>query len=93
MQTVILIERSEWDRVLSRLDTLETWAKVAKDTDQREADKLLSTKQVAKYLGVHVESVRRARREGRLTGVQANERDWSFRRSEVERYTERHRRV
>lgn len=93
MQTALLISSQEWQAVLSRLERLEQLAQTAEEIDSIDAQRLLTTGQAATYLNVHPESIRRARREKRLTAERINERDYGFRKAELDRYTKRHSRL
>ncbi len=56
-------------------------------------DDLLTSRAAASYLGLKDgRSVTKARRAGRLTGVLINEKEWGFRRSELDRYLNRYNR-
>lgn len=92
MQTAILIDPSLWDQTLARIDQLEKLANSIYTDEQRQAQQAFDTHEAAAYLGINVESVRRARRCGRLTGRLRNERDYEFTREELDRYKHRYNR-
>lgn len=90
MVTAILIDRHEWESLTSRLDRLE------KEFQERSQgppdDTILTVREVAQRLNITEEGVRRARREGRLSGFKINEKEYGFRMHEVNRYLSRYNR-
>jgi hypothetical protein len=90
MQTAILIDWSEWDRVLNRLDALENQAHETKELHKN--DSILTVREAALHLNVAEESVRRARRAGRLKGFKINEKEYGFYQVEINRYKTRYQR-
>ena len=55
-------------------------------------EKLLTPEDIAEILGIHIETVRRFAREGRLVGVKIGL-DWRFKREDVEEFIEERRMV
>ncbi|NML67856.1 helix-turn-helix domain-containing protein [Hymenobacter sp. RP-2-7] len=55
-------------------------------------DRLLNVREAAHYLRLTPEGVRKARRQGRLSGVHLKEKEWGFRQSELDRYLTRYNR-
>lgn len=90
MQAAIMIERSEWETSQKRLTELEAWRDALIGASKPAADPIYNSEEAAQYLGVHPESIRRARRALRLTAVKVNERDYGYRKSELDRYVKRH---
>lgn len=90
MQAAVIIERSDWESLNERLARLEERDR------QRDAeppnDAILTVREVAQRLHITEEAVRRARREGRLTGFKINEKEYGFRQYEVNRYLNRYKR-
>lgn len=56
-------------------------------------DKLLNVREAADYLRVQPDSIRKARRLGRIKGIPTNEKEWGFYQSELDRYLKRHNRA
>ncbi len=89
----------EWQAVLIRLAQLENARAATAATTPAPAapaeadDTLLTVREAAAFLRVNPEAVRRARRQKRLTGVMRNEKEWGFRRSELNRYLRRYNRT
>ena len=90
MQTAILIDRSEWESLT------ETVRRLEERDRQRESeppvDAILTVREVAQRLNITEEAVRRARRDGRLTGFKINEKEYGFYQYEVSRYLNRYKR-
>jgi excisionase family DNA binding protein len=87
MQAAILIERSEWENLTERLTRLE---ERVNQSNEPPANEILTTRQVAQRLGMTEEGVRRARREGRLTGVKIDEKHYGFKYQEITQYLKRY---
>ena len=85
MQTVVLIPEPEWKQILGRIEQLES-AEQARQLPPPPPDDILPTEAAAAYIGLCAESLRRARRIGRIQGVRLNEKDWGYRRSVLEAY-------
>lgn len=94
LQPVVIVPQTEWLAVLHRLDQLEAHAQPLKPgPTAAPADTVLTSREAAAYLGMKSAlSVTKARRAGRLTGVKINEKEWGFRRSELDRYLTRYQR-
>jgi hypothetical protein len=56
------------------------------------SDRRLNVREVAHYLRLTPEGVRKAQCQGSLTSVHLNEKEWGFRESELDRYLMRYNR-
>lgn len=84
----------EWQAVLHRLAQLEANQPPAPATTPPATDHLLKSREAAAVLGMKSAlSVTKARRAGRLSGVLINEKEWGFRRSELDHYLNRYHRT
>lgn len=90
-QTAILVELSEWENLNNTVNELVNWKRQHEQVQANDTPML--TAQVAMALNVDAETVRRARREGRLRGFLVNEKEYGFLPSEVERYRNRYNRT
>ncbi|NVO84272.1 DNA-binding protein [Hymenobacter terrestris] len=87
MQTVILISEAEWLALRAEVTHLtEQVHQLQQPTVPVVPDDILPTEQAAAYIGLCAESLRRARRVGRIQGVRLNEKDWGYRRSVLDAY-------
>lgn len=93
MQALVLIERAEWELTQERLGNLEQMVLNLAGIREKEKDEILTNAEAAAYLNIDPESVRRARRQKRLTGVKINERDYGYRKSELIQYLKRYQRA
>lgn len=75
MQTVVLIPELEWRQILGRLEKLES-AEQTRTSPLNEPDTVLCVREAAAFLGMKLENIRKARRQGRLKGMRINEKDW-----------------
>lgn len=91
MQTAILIEQSDWDSLTARLERLEERDRLRSEEPPNDA--VLTVREVAQRLNITEEAVRRARRDGRLTGFKINEKEYGFHAYEVNRYKNRYQRT
>lgn len=105
MQAAIIIEQSDWENLKATVARLEERDR-QRDRDsgrvelsnrndryaEADADVILTVREVADRVRITEEAVRRARREGRLTGFKINEKEYGFRQSEVYRYLNRYNR-
>ena len=91
MQTAILIDRSEWESLTEIVRRLEERDR-QRDSEPAN-DTILTVREVARRLNITQEAVRRARREGRLTGFKINEKEYGFPQHEVTRYLNRYNRT
>ncbi|RYC70096.1 helix-turn-helix domain-containing protein [Spirosoma sordidisoli] len=89
-QVAIVIPPDVWESTLDRLKRLEERDRERGAEPDRDA--VLTVREVAARLHVTEESVRRARRDGRLTGFKINEKEYGFRAYEVSRYMDRYKR-
>jgi len=95
MHTAILIDRSEWESLtetVRRLDERDRQRDSEAPNRNGGSDAILIVREVAQQLNITEESVRRARRDGRLTGFKINEKEYGFRQYEVNRYLNRYKR-
>lgn len=87
----VILPRLVYEAMERRLERVET---VLEAVQKAEADDpVLTVNEAAEFLRVHPETVRQARREERLKGVQINEKSWGFRQSELDRYLKRYHRT
>lgn len=91
MQTAILVERSDWEKLNARVEQLENLTNRLKEEPPNDA--ILTVREVAQRLNITEEAVRRARREGRLTGFKINEKEYGFKAFEIARYLNRYNRL
>jgi hypothetical protein len=92
MQPAYIVPAAEWESLTARLARLEA-AEAARlattaETDA-QADQVLSTRDAATYLGLQPDALLRARAKGKLQGVRINEKDWGFRRRDLDKYPRR----
>ena len=93
MQPAYIVPAAEWDTLTARLARLEAAETARLLATATPPDEVLSTQAAAEYIGLSAEQLRRARRQGRLTGVRLNEKDWGFRRSVLDAYPRRYHRA
>lgn len=74
MQVAILVPETEWRALLDTVSKLEA-AHLATAIPAPPPDEILTVPQAAALLGLSAESIRRARRAGRLKGVRRNEKE------------------
>lgn len=96
MQPAYIVPAAEWEALTARLTRLEA-AEAARlastaETDAH-ADEVLSTAKAADYIGLQPDALLRARRAGKLQGVRVNEKDWGFRRRDLDKYPRRYHRA
>ena len=82
--------REVWEALSKRITQVEEFIEAVK-TMQVE-DQIFTVAEAAEYLRMHPESVREARREKRIHGIRINEKQWGFRKSELDRYLNRYHR-
>lgn len=87
----MIIPRTEFQTFVDRLEQLETFARAVQDTPK--SNKILTVRETADRLRMTEDSVRKARRQGRLQGKKINEKEWGFYESEIDRYLNRYQRV
>jgi hypothetical protein len=96
MQPAYIVPAAEWENLTARLARLEA-AEAARLATTAEADananEVLSTERAAAHIGLSPEQLRRARRAGKLQGVKLNEKDWGFRRRDLDAYPRRYHRA
>ena len=90
MQEVLIIPKTEFQTFVDRLERLETFARAVQETPK--TNKLLTVRETANRLRMTEDSVRKARRQGRLQGKKLNEKEWGFYETEIERYLNRYNR-
>lgn len=90
MQEVLIIPKTEFQMLVDRLERLETFARIVEETPK--SNKILTVRETAGQLRMTEDSVRKARRQGRLLGKKLNEKEWGFYESEIERYLNRYNR-
>ena len=90
MQTVVIIPEQEWRQLLADVQRLKV--QVTQATTPTQSDNVLTVRQAASLLGMSPDSLRKARRAGRVKGVRINEKEWGFRESELTRYQNRYNR-
>jgi len=91
MQVVLLVPEADWLALVAEVEQIkQTVAQLA--PLPKLPDRLHNVREAAHYLRLTPEGVRKARRQGRLTGVHLNEKEWGFRQSELDRYLTRYNR-
>lgn len=93
MQPAYIVPAQEWDALTARLARLEAAEATRALASAPAPDETLATPQAAAYLGLNAETLRRARRAGKLQGVRVNEKDWGFRKSVLDSYPRRYQRA
>lgn len=96
MQPAYIVPAAEWDSLTARLACLEAAeaARLATTTEaDAHGDEVLSTRDAADYIGLQADALLRARRAGKLQGVRVNEKDWGFRRRDLDKYPRRYHRA
>ena len=91
MQEVMIIPRTEFMSFVDRLEQLETFARAVQEAPK--SNNILTVRETADRLRMTEDSVRKARRQGRLQGKKINEKEWGFYESEIDRYLNRYQRV
>lgn len=91
MQEVMIIPKTEFQTFVDRLERLETFARAVQEAPK--SNKLLTVRETADRLRMTEDSVRKARRQGRLQGKKLNEKEWGFYESEIDRYLNRYQRT
>jgi hypothetical protein len=92
LPAVVIVPESEWRAVLADIALLKASVQTPA-TPAAAPDELLTSREAARYLGLKDgRSVTKAKRAGRLSGVLINEKEWGFRRSELDRYLRRYNR-
>ncbi|WP_019949031.1 hypothetical protein [Hymenobacter aerophilus] len=92
MQPFLLIPESEWLALRAEVAQLSEQHAQLLQPAPAAPDQILPTEQAAAYIGLCAESLRRARRIGRIQGVRLNEKDWGYRRSVLDAYPLRYHR-
>jgi len=92
MQVALLVPEQEWQQLLADVQRLKAFEAAAPKPAPAPANRLLTVRQAADFLGLTPEGIRKARRAGRLTGVRLNEKEWGFYESELTRYLARYNR-
>jgi len=91
MQVVLLVPEVDWLALVAEVEQLKQMvAQLAPPA--KLFDRLRNVREAAHYLRLTPEGVRKARRQGRLSGVHLNEKEWGFRESELDRYLRRYNR-
>jgi pyrrolidone-carboxylate peptidase len=90
MALLDIVSRDEFNAVviplLSRLESLEAQLR------KQEPKALLSAKEAAAMCRITPESLARARRDGRIKGVKANEKEYAYYQHDLEAYLNRYQR-
>lgn len=86
----VIISREVWETFSKRLAQVEDFIEAVKTMHVEEP--IFTVSEAAEYLRIHPESVREARREKRIHGFKINEKQWGFRKSELDRYLNRYNR-
>jgi 2-hydroxychromene-2-carboxylate isomerase len=73
-----------------RIEKMEAIIEAAKNAPLDDA--ILNVREAAEMLRMQPASVRKARINGRLKGIKINEKEWGFRKSEIDRYLQRYNR-
>ena len=93
MQVALIIPESEWRALVADVEQLKQEAAAGKAAIPTSLpDRILNVREAAAYTRLTPEGIRNARRAGRLSGLRLNEKEWSFRESELERYLNRYNR-
>lgn len=79
-------------RLLQRIDTLEAMIKPFVESE-RDGNKILSRSEACQYVRLSNHGINAARREGRITGIKINEKEYGYRKSDLDRYLKRYRAV
>lgn len=74
-----------------RISDLEIIVKAVREAPVE--DKLHTVREAADFLRMEPDSLRKARRKGRIKGIPINDKEWGFYRSELERYLKRYNRT
>jgi hypothetical protein len=91
MQVVLLVPEADWLALVAEVEQLkQIVAQLV--PPPKLPDRLFNVRAAAHYLRLTPEGVRKARRQGRLTGVRLNEKEWGFRQAELDRYLTRYNR-
>lgn len=96
MQPAYIVPAAEWEAFTARLAALEAAEEARKRPEleaEARADEVLSTRDAAAELGLQPDALLRARRAGKLQGVRLNEKDWGFRRRDLDKYPRRYHRA
>jgi len=91
MQVVLLVPEADWLALVAEVEQIKQIVAQLAPLPKRP-DRLHNVREAAHYLRLTPEGVRKARRQGRLTGVHLNEKEWGFRQSELDRYLTRYNR-
>lgn len=96
MLPAYIVPAAEWENLTTRLSRLEA-AEAARQQPaaeaQARAEEVLTTAQAAAHIGLSPEQLRRARRAGKLQGVRLNEKDYGYRRRDLDAYPRRYQRA
>lgn len=87
-QTAIIIPLNVWDNITKRIGVLENERKTLTETEEREV--FYSSTEAASILGLHVLSLGRAKKEGRIRGIKKNGREFQYSSIEIQKYKERY---
>lgn len=90
LPTAVVLPKEVYEGIIERIENLEQMAKVVMDPPK--TNKLLTVKEAASRLHMTPEGVRKARRQGRLTGKRINEKEWGFYELELDRCLHRYNR-
>jgi hypothetical protein len=91
MQIVLLVPEADWLALVAEVEQLkQTVVQLAPPA--KLPDRLHNVREAAHYLRLTPEGVRKARRQGHLSGGHLNEKEWGFRQSELDRYLTRYNR-
>ncbi|TDN39295.1 DNA-binding protein [Hymenobacter sp. UV11] len=96
MQPAYIVPAAEWDSLtarLARLEAAETARLATTAEDDAHANEVLTVRQAAAHIGLTPEQLRRARRAGKLQGVRLNEKDFGYRRRDLDAYPRRYHRA
>ena len=95
MQPAYIVPATEWEALTTRLARLEA-AEEARQQPAAEAEahanEVLGIRAAAAHLGLSPEQLRRARRAGKLPGIRLNEKDYGYRRRDLDAYPRRYHR-
>lgn len=84
MQVVLLVPEADWLALVAEVEQLKQIV-VQLAPSPKLPNRLHNMREAAHYLRLTPEGVRKARQQGRLTGVHLNEKEWGFRQSELDR--------
>ncbi|MBC8085424.1 MAG: DNA-binding protein [Hymenobacter sp.] len=92
MRVALLVPEKEWRQLLADVQRLKATESATPKPAPSPADRLLPVRQAAAHTNLTPEGIRKARRAGRIKGVQLNEKEWGFYESELNRHLDRYHR-